>query len=733
MHIMADCAATLGSRFNLIFDPSAGCTWHNSCGEFREQALRLRVGVRLPDGQTLLLPFAGGDGGFPYLEQFSTLTTIKYRGVHPSLGIDFRMKVMAPFYPQDPKLSTAPFFYVDLSVATVGAWRGSTCERPAQSGEIVLAIAGEGLEFGPAKSGFTYDFPSTSRPGGAACAGDSEPAARTVTVHSTLRCPEAEPDREGALRRAFDLSQDEPAAMRLVWSSWQDEAVLEIKGEPAPFKYHQFFQSEGRMLAWAQRQRESVEERCAFLDGLFESWSLGRATTSLSALALHSLLACTWWVRRKDGRDWFSVWEGSRYLHSTVDEEYNTALLYFALWPGLLEMLLEEWAESEVDGQERLGPQAKGSSFLCHDMGSMLAAGTQAYAHHMAVEENANYLLLLAASAFFSGDTDQAQRRLTLCRRLAEFIVRADTNGNGFPDDGTANTIDDAGPAVQFCKEQVYLAVKAQAALWALAELEDLLCAEKKEKSKGERWKAWASKGVKTLGEKAWLGDHFAVTLTRSTEGLEDPRTGGPLPAGELEGWDDCSIYAGNGLLYLFLADIKMPRWNLSRFAQDVETAELAARTPYGSTHTARGNGAVWFSQNLWRDFVAAYLGVDMLCGTEAYWDYQVLTGDNLDSALYCDTTPQGNLGFYPRGATVFGAAMSAAGLRLDRVSGELSLTPMRKSLRVPLLPLTDWKKMRCPWLTVRTREGVTTASISDRELLGKLVVRIDGAELEQA
>ena len=76
---------------------------------------------------------------------------------------------------------------------------------------------------------------------------------------------------------------------------------------------------------------------------------------------------------------------------------------------------------------------------------------------------------------------------------------------------------------------------------------------------------------------------------------------------------------------------------------------------------------------------------------------------------------------------------MSAAGLRLDRVSGELSLTPMRKSLRVPLLPLTDWKKMRCPWLTVRTREGVTTASISDRELLGKLVVRIDGAELEQA
>ena len=40
---------------------------------------------------------------------------------------------------------------------------------------------------------------------------------------------------------------------------------------------------------------------------------------------------------------------------------------------------------------------------------------------------------------------------------------------------------------------------------------------------------------------------------------------------------------------------------------------------------------------------------------------------------------------------------------------------------------------MRCPWVTVRTREGVTTASISDRELLGKLVVRIDGAELEQA
>jgi hypothetical protein len=270
--------------------------------------------------------------------------------------------------------------------------------------------------------------------------------------------------------------------------------------------------------------------------------------------------------------------------------------------------------------------------------------------------------------------------------------------------------------------------VKAQAAVWAMAELEDLLGGEE---SRAERWRAFASKGVKTLDERGWMGDHFAVTLDRTTEGLTDPWTGEPLPAIELEGWDDYSIYTSNGMLLLFLANIKMPHWRLARFAQDVENAELATRTSYGGTHTRNCDKAVWFSQNLWRDYVAAHLGMDMLDNAQAYWDYQVLTGDNLDSSLYCDATSQSSLPFHPRGATVFGAAMSAAGLRLNRIEGELHLSPVRTTLRVPLLPLADWHNMRMPWLVVRCREGVVLARLTEQDLLDALALHVLGAELE--
>jgi hypothetical protein len=599
-----------------------------------------------------------------------------------------------------------------------------------EEGEIIFSVAGEGLSVRQEDAGLTYRFSSTSGPFTGGPGGDFEAQAKAVTVESSVTGAEVEVD--GAqLRIPFKISPEEPATAQLLWSCWHGEPVLEVGGAPAPFKYRQFFQSVDKLRTWASKQRENIEQRCDFLDGLFQDWSLGQTTSNLSALGLHSFLACSWWVRQKDGPDWFSVWEGSCYFHSTVDVEYNDALLYFALWPELLEMLLREWVQFEVDAADSYGPQAKGASYLCHDMGAMHVTGRQAYDHQMEVEENANYLLLLAAWTLYTGNREKARRKLPLCRRLAEFIVRSDTTGNGFPDQGTANTIDDASPAIQFGKEQVYLAVKAQAALWALAGIEDLLCEQGE--SKSERWKAFASKGVKTLSEKAWMGDHFVVTLTRSTEGLKNPWTGEALPDGELEGWDDYSIYAPNGLLYLFLANIKMPRWNLSRFARDVETAERATRTAYGSTHTASGDQTIWFSQNLWRDYVAAYLGLDLLAGAERYWDYQLLTGDNLDSSLYYDTTPHNNLNFYPRGATVFGAALSAAGLRLNRVEGELHLSPVRSSLRVPLLPLADWKGMRCPWLTVRSRDGVTTAEISERDLTGKLVVHITGAEEEQA
>ncbi len=730
MHVMSDCAATLGSRFNLIFDPAGKAVYHNAFGKFREQPLDLAVGVRAQNGEMFCLPFTDQGEVFPYLEQFTSLTSLCYRGIHPDWRIEFEMSLRTPFYPRNARLSTAPVYYVDLTVRWLDEWRWSEVDSPLENGEIVFRLNGQDVQFEEDPDHFRYSFISTS------VVEEGDPANPDITdrgsfpVDATLWCEEGTVNNAGAMSVPFDLSDGESASSSMMWTSWTEESVLKVGGEPGPFKYHEFFASEDKLASWAQNNRESVGERCDFLDDLFRDWSLGRTTSNFTALSLHSFLANTWWTTRK-GDDWFSVWEGSCYYHSTVDVEYNNAMVYLALWPELLDMLINEWADFEVDAQERFGKQWKGTSYICHDMGANHMVGRQAYPHDMAVEESANYLLMLAARTFFTGDEALAKKHLPLCRRLAEFIVTCDTTGTGFPDRGTANTIDDASPALQYGREQTYLGVKSQAALWALGEMEDLVGG--KEESNAERWKAFASKSIKSLNEKAWIKDHFAVTLTRTTEGLVDPWTGEALPEGELEGWDDCSIYTPNGMLYLFLANIKMPRWKQARFARDIETAERRCRGPYGSRHTGQSDDTVWFSQNMWRDYVAAYLGIDMLNNVEKYWEYQALTGDNLDASLYYDTTPDNNLNFYPRGATVFGAPMAVAGMQLNRAEGELQLSPVRGTLRVPLLPLVDWANQRAPWLTVKTRDGVSTARIGNRDLIGDLTIQLQGAELEQA
>jgi len=721
MHPITDAAATLGGRFNLIFNPHDHCVYQNAYGDWRERRLELTVGVKTPEGEVWALPFTGGAKHFPFVEQFDTLTSIEYRALHPGLWVELHVRVRAPFYPRDVKLSTAPVYYVDVEVRPMKRFRWMGSESPLQAGELVFELSGEGVEFSRAEPGFSYRFAS----------GPPE-RYKDMPLDATVECwvegEGSEPFGSSGLRSRFDLASGGTGRMALTWSTWAPAPVLEVFDEKTPFKYQELFGSRQEMVEWARAEREGIEQRCDLLDRTFTDWSLGSSASNMAALALHSFLANTWWTTRKDGRDWFSAWEGSCFHQSTIDVEYNDALLYFALWPELLGMLLDEWADFEMDGTDTLGADGKGSAFLCHDVGACHVVGRQTYNHHMEVEENTNYLLLLSAWACFTGDLEAAAGKIPLARRLAEFIFKADSSGNGVPDRGVANTIDDASPAVQYGKEQVYLAFKSHAALWALAELEQK-CGVKNPQA--ERWRAFASKGIKTIEDEAWVDDHYAVTLTRSTEGLLNPWTGEPLPEGELAGWDDYSIYTANGLLYLFLGGLKVPRWKMNRLRRDIENANRATLTPYGGRHTSGSDPIVWFSQNMWRDYVAAYLGVDVLNNVERYWDYQVTVGDNWGSCLYYDTTEHNNLNFYPRGATVFGVALAAAGLGLNRVEKELTLRPLRSTLTVPLLPLADWEAMRIPVLSVTNRDGVAVARISERDLLKGLTLHLEGAELE--
>jgi uncharacterized protein (DUF608 family) len=89
----------------------------------------------------------------------------------------------------------------------------------------------------------------------------------------------------------------------------------------------------------------------------------------------------------------------------------------------------------------------------------------------MEVEEVANYVILAYAYWRRTGDRSIHLRHGETIRRFLDFLVACDTSGNGVPDLGCTNTIDDASPAIQYGRQNVYLAVKTLAALACGADL----------------------------------------------------------------------------------------------------------------------------------------------------------------------------------------------------------------------------------------------------------------------
>jgi len=499
----------------------------------------------------------------------------------------------------------------------------------------------------------------------------------------------------------------------LTWCAYTNERVLDLFGERFPFKYTEYFPSESDLIQYTILEREEILRRSDFFDAQFAGTDLGKAHENFIAFAFHAFRLNTWWTQWTEGRDWFSVWEGNCYYHSTLDVEYNDALVYLALWPELLERLLEQWTRFEVSGTECLG-EARGAetAFLAHDMGSGGRVGEPHYHHAMPVEEACNWLLLAHAHWRWTGRDAIVARHGDLVRRLARFLVQADTTGNGAPDTGVANTLDDATAAVQFGREQVYLGFKTYAALEMTAEIARYL----RDGRTVTALRQQAAKVFRTLEERGWLVDHYAVALSDQIDGAEDAWTGRPLEGKALAGWDAYSIYTANGLLYPWLVGVPV-RANRNRIRRDILNAMAQTLGEYGCSHTSACRDRVWISQNLWRDYVAAYFDLDCFRHICRYWDYQVLAGRNRPVTCYFDTVGN-NLAFYPRGITAIGAFFAACRFQLDRVGRRCQIAPAAECRDLPLLALARWDKQQVPRLSCTLDGGRPRVKISHRHCL---------------
>ena len=713
----------LGSRFNLLLEPHHRRVMHSALGRFLDRPLDFAVGLVQPDGEERTLPLTSRGRPFLADEQFDRFNSLTLRGSCPEHRLRFELNIHSVFYPQDDRLCVLPAFYLEMRVSPTPPlrWIEPQGETPRQvrlflrlkrPGTAITASDGQGGRIDLAYTNALtpelaeqHDFRSHAAP-----PPDVAVRERIQSVNEDAR---PTPEGDGLTLDLPVTREGSGVKWRLVWGAFVGDPVLHVRRKgtlrEARFRYTRYWDSLDEVMHEAIEHRDQRLALSRRLEKLIDQAPLDPAQSHLLHQGFQSYLSNTWWCDAEDegGRlPWFSVWEGSCFFHATLDVEFNIAVLYLAMWPDLLKRQFAQWAEAVTDHAE------SGGGYLAHDLGWGCVADGQAYPHPMPVEENANFLLLMQAYAHWCGDAQPAKQHADLVASLAQYLIWTDRDASGMPSAGTANTIDDGSPAVQYARKQTYLAVKRIAALRAAADLLRLGRPGDREGIHHEvagRCEDLADRDASRLDEIAWLGDHYAVCIDRSTVGVIDPWTGEPLPYEELPGWDAHSIYTGAALLTNVLIQ-QPPVLEPDRLKQDLVNAMREACGRYGCGHTSADPENVWVSQNLWRDHLAVYLGLRPL-SAQHYWDLQVMSNTSGESRGFIDTYLTNNLSFYPRGATALGYLLAGPRLVIDRLAGGgvlISVNPDRgDAQRWPLLPLADWAAGKVPVCVVDAQGDV--------------------------
>lgn len=704
MQLMCDAIAVLGSRHGLLFNPIA-----RECGIIRfDRFTRLptaeiRAGIRIGDKE-FVLPLCKTGEKFDLLDQRLTPCTVSFIGLHGASATKLKLTIATPFRPRDAAFSTTPIISMRLQVTNLGGqFRWTPKQMDMKKATIFIEIKGEALTLEPsgAKS-IDVTFNSVR---GTTYEGMVDVwATRDETVPQRDRLCVTKGTRHGLrFEREVNLTNGAAEPLEVAWCTWSN-ACMEVLGERLPFKYAEKFSNLDAVVSWAQQNPDAIFDNASRVDGIVLNNSCGQGVNHLLSQTLHSWLIGSWWAIKND-RDWFSVWEGTCYFHSTVDVEYTQSPFYLAVWPELLKYELDWWPSFAKPGEAAIGKRGTGTMILSHDMGAHSTANGMIYSHDMEIEEVTNYLILSYAYWQRTGDESMVRKHADTVAAFLRFVIACDTDGNGVPDIGMANTIDDASPAVQFGKEQMYLAVKSLAALTCGAEMLQLVGRREAATSCLDQ----ARKVLDTIHGKGWTGTHFA-TLLRKDGMLRDPWTGKDEHRQEIPGWDAPHIYTVNGLALLDMVGTDLgirPDW----LVQDLREATRRCLREYGCAHTDYANqqtyanskmqGLVgmaanpgWISMNMLRDMAAFYRGVDLREMAQRYWEWQVLNNTQ-EPNIFHETFCGNHLRFYPRGVAVWGYFDALAGQTLNRVKGIDRTVPVLSGIRVPRLFDAEWQTGR--------------------------------------
>jgi len=704
----------LGSRIHLHFIPQQKKLFYSPAGIICEKLLNLSIGV-VYDNKVKSSPFTEKFDNFDFVEQDISLTSVCFKAKDVSSGLYVELKFTSPFYPKDEKLSTAPFFYLEVKINKLVS---KNRDNKTLTGEFFIQLDAEPKDkLSLIKNGILLKKSYSCNYKLNTCSGlvdkiedsdsDIKIDGELVIVGFKKVRKQKVKENSYVINLPFKVDNKKGWSAKFVIAGYSKDVVLETKGGKYKLLYGKFFDNINSVVNYAKNSVKKILTKNNFFESLFLESSLSKTKLNFLSFSFQTYLANTWWGYDSHS-EWFSVLEGNCNYHSTVDVEYNIALIYLLLWPELLEKEICQWSKYVK------------KNVVSHDIGALFEAKSMAYPHDMEVEENCNFILLLYVLWRFTGKDELIKNYYKLVKRLIEFVIKSDTTGNGFPDRGTANTVDDASPAVQFAKEQTYLGVKALSTYHAV-----YVIAEKMNDIKLKQKCLQMIKKINfTLEKKAWLKDHYIVSLNKKVDNIIDPWSKKVI-TGVLEGWDAYSIYTSNGLLYLLLTNTEIDI-NYEKIKTDIYNSYKNTLIEYGCTHTSVDKSNIWISQNLWRDFVAAYLGIDLLDLTDRYWQFELFENTQGRGGCFVDTYGWNHLHYYLRGITSIGLFFALAGIKIDVVKKTIVVSPVRIPVKIPLLTFADWEKMRVPWIEISLVDKKINVEIKNNNLIKNYKVVIE-------
>lgn len=622
-----------------------------------------QIGIQVGDIRRIL-PFGEGEL-FANIKQHITPLKTVFDVSEPQFGFEATFTFRSSFYPQSFEYSCAPMYCIEVQIHNMS--------QSIARGEIFVDIPLHQPKMLPsgAYSKQAITFPD----------GIDHDGIDNLTFEQVVIADDGHVDSDGSLRTAFEVYPQNSITKRYYHAGYIDEATLNRRGDKLKFGYTTLWHDVNEVIRWWRDNDETILRKGRLFEATVLNATVAPELKDILSSAFKGLASNAWWAED----DWFSVMEIGAY-HSTLDVDYQLSLFFFQYWTDLVKRMLQQWALYYIPN----------SGYMAHDVGQHLEATGNRYggdASAMKVEENCNYLLLLHHYWRSTGDDSLILDYSELIQELVDFLIAADTTGSGLPNLYADNTNDWGSGLITASEEQSYHGVRLIAAYSAISQIAEY----RQDGDLLEQCQSQIKRINQTL-ENGWLGDHY------------------PIAFADEDSFHHYSMWTTHGLLLPLRNDMEMDI-DLGKLTTDLISSTRRTMREHGCTHSTvdiRG----WLTQNLWRDCIAAYLGIDMsdhlrrYLGHGEYVSYEdttilevanelmVVSGAIADHSYAGETHSFPMVDGHPRPACGFGLPYALAGLSYDAITKTIRFAPVSFPLKIALTHLADWENEAVPYIT---------------------------------